>query len=345
MSKKPGLMPGTLVYTAEKRQDKVTIEFYQYDANSYSSKIYADAYHLKENLAQGKVNWININGLHDTSIIESIGIQFGIHPLVLEDILHTDHMPKIEDFGDYLFMTLKMLRMVDGAIDQEHVSMILGRNYLLTFQEKDGDVFESIRENIRSDKGLIRKRGCDYLFYRLADTIVDNYYLILDHLDENIDLVEESLLANQTTGISQTMLTCKKDLMQMKRCVLPLREELRKIKLKNIGLIEEATYNYFDDVLDHLNYLAQGLDSQREGITSLMELHMAVTSNRMNNVMKTLTIFATIFMPLTFIAGIYGMNFRFMPELEWRYGYAFALGLMSLVALGLIWYIRRKRWM
>ena len=345
--KKPGLPPGSLIYTREKVQEHVSIQFFQYDEDGFT---YADNHNLDQIFSEidpKKVNWINVNGLHHTATIERLGSHFDIHPLILEDILHTEHMPKLEDHEKYLFLTLKMLSYNEKQqkVEQEHVSMILGGHWLITFQESDGDIFEPVRDGIKSGKGRLRKRRADYLFYRLLDMVVDHYYIVSDKTEENLELIEEILLKNQAGGISEKILNEKKNMIFLRRCIIPLREEIRKLRQKESSLIQEGTYSFIDDVFDHLMHLSQTLDGFRDLTTSLMELQMAVNSNRMNNVMKTLTIFAAIFMPLTFIAGIYGMNFHHMPELEWNLGYPLVLGLMALVAGSMLIYMKRKKWM
>jgi magnesium transporter len=344
--KKPGLSPGTLVYTREKVQEHFSLQLFQYTADDIVVSDETSVEALLKKIDKNKVNWININGLHDTGVIESIGNHFGIHPLVLEDILHTDHMPKLDDFDNYLFLTLKMLRINDSKeIGQEHISMILGDYFVITFQEKDGDVFEMVRESLRTGKGRLRKRLSDYLFYRLLDIIVDHYYIVTDKQEESLELIEETLLHEKTDGVSEQILAEKKKMIFLRRSIIPLREEMRKIKQKEFVLIQSETYNFLDDVFDHLTHLSHTLDSFRDLTTSLLELQMTVNANRMNNVMKTLTIFAAIFMPLTFIAGIYGMNFIRMPELEWYWGYPLVLVVMVLVALAMTLYMKRKKWM
>lgn len=345
--KKPGLPPGSLIYTRERMQDHVTIQLIQYNEQGVDIYEKPNLQDILKTIDPDKVNWININGLHNTSVIEEIGNAFQIHALVLEDILHTDHMPKLEDHDSYIFLTLKMLTYSDSEtrINQEHVSMILGGHYLITFQEVDGDIFDPVREGIRSGKGRLRKRGADYLFYRLIDTVVDNYYILADKTEDNLEAIEESLLKNLADGVSEKILHEKKSMIFLRRCIIPLREEIRKIRQKDSQLIKESTYNFIDDVFDHLMHLSQTLDGFRDLVTSLMELQMAVNSNRMNNVMKTLTIFAAIFMPLTFIAGIYGMNFHRMPELEWTWGYPLVLLFMTAVAISMLIYMKRRKWM
>jgi magnesium transporter len=344
--KKPGLSPGTLIYTREKLQEHISLQLFQYTEDDIVVNDETSVEALLKKVDKNKVNWINVNGLHNTAVIEAIGKHFQIHPLVLEDILHTDHMPKLDDYDNYLFLTLKMLRLNNGEeIGQEHISMILGNYYVITFQEKDGDVFEMVRESLRTGKGRLRKRKADYLFYRLCDIIVDHYYNVTDKLEENLELIEETLLHEKPDGVSEKILTEKKKMIFLRRSIMPLREEMRKMRQREFALIEPETYNFFDDVFDHLVHLGQILEGFRDLTTSLLELQMTVNSNRMNNVMKTLTIFAAIFMPLTFIAGIYGMNFLRMPELEWQWGYPLVLILMALVALAMTLYMKRKKWM
>jgi magnesium transporter len=344
--KKPGVSPGTLVYTREKVQENVSLQLIQYTEQDFSFRHEKSIETLLGKIDKTRVNWININGLHDTAIIESIGNHFGIHSLVLEDILHTEHLPKLNDYDDYMFLTLKMLSLNKGKIiEQEHISMILGEYFVITFQEKDGDVFDILRERLKASKGRLRKLKADYLFYRLLDTIVDSYYLVTDGLEENLEMIEETLLKQKAAGISEKILDERKKMISLRRSIFPLREEMRKFRQKEFHLITPGTYNFLDDVFDHLTHLSHSLESFRDLTTSLLELQMAVNSNRMNDVMKTLTIFAAIFMPLTFIAGIYGMNFHRIPELQWYWGYPLALGAMAVIAIFMLLYMKRKKWL
>lgn len=345
--KKPGLSPGSLVYTREKLQDHTSLQLIRYNEQEHDTFDEKSLEALVRKLDKTKVNWINLNGLHDTDQIEKLGLHFDIHPLVLEDILHTEHIPKLENYDNYLFLTLKMLTYNDSheSIEQEHVSMILGKNFLITFQEKDGDVFGAIRENLQMNKGRLRKRSADYLFYRLLDAIVDHYYLITDKIEGRLESIEEMLLGNDPDGVSEKILAEKKKLILLRRSILPLREESRKFRQKEFLLIQSGTYSFLDDVFDHLMHLSQTLEGFRDLIASLIELQMSVNSNKMNNVMKTLTIFAAIFMPLTFIAGIYGMNFHYMPELAWNWGYPVVMIVMFLVAGFMLLYMKRHKWL
>ena len=344
--KKPGLPPGSLVYTGEKVQFPVSMQLIQFDEHSIQRYDESNMEILAAALDPRKVNWINVNGLHDAVIIERLGTHFGISPLVLEDILHTEHMPKLEDHDGYLFFTLKMLSFNDGEnrIEQEHVSMILGDYYLITFQEKEGDVFDLVRENLKNRNSRLRKHGSDYLLYRLLDIIVDHYYIVTGKIEENLEIIEETLLQDAPDGVSGKILAERKNMIFLRRSIFPLREEMRKLKQRDSQLITDGTYVFLEDVSDHLTHLSQNLESSRELINSLMELQMAVNANRMNDVMKTLTIFAAVFMPLTFLAGIYGMNFHLMPELEWSWGYPLVLGVMALVAGFMLFYMKRRKW-
>jgi magnesium transporter len=232
-----------------------------------------------------------------------------------------------------------------GHIEQEHVSLVLGEHYLITFQEHDGGMFDVIRQGLQNASGRMRTRGSDYLFYRLLDTIVDHYVVLIDDVEDALEELEEALLENAPDGISEKILAEKKRMILLRRIILPLREALRPFKQRDVHLVQEGTFGFLDDVLDHLLQMSQTLESFRELVTSLVELHMAANTNKMNNVMKTLTIFAAIFMPLTFIAGIYGMNFHRMPELHWAWGYPLTLGVMGLVAVGMLVYMKRRKWL
>jgi len=345
--KQPGSSPGSLIYTGEKQQDAVSLQLVQFTENAIHACSETDIRALLGKLDATQVNWINVSGLHDTFVVESLGSHFRIDPLVMEDILHTEHMPKLEEHDNYLFLTLKILTYCEerNSIEREHVSMLLGDCYLITFQEKSSGVFDVIRELLSSGKGRMRKRNADYLFYRLLDTIVDHYGVILDATEDKLSLIEEELLENTGTGVSERIIAGKKNMLLMRRTVLPLHDAMRLFKQRDVPLITESTYGFLDDVSDHLLHMSQTIEHSRELFTGLMELHMAVNANKMNNVMKTLTVFAAIFMPLTFLAGIYGMNFEFMPELSWPWAYPLVLFVMAMIAGGMLFYMRRKKWL
>ena len=279
-------------------------------------------------------------------IIEKLGKCYNLHPLLQEDILNTEQRPKMEDFGDYLFLALKMLNYDEnGVIEAEQVSLVLGSKYVISFQEHEGDVFNSIRERIRKKKGRIRKSGADYLAYALLDAIVDNYFIILENIEERIEATEKLLTANPATETLQSIRELKKDAIFLRKSIWPLREVISNLEESESPLIHESLGAYLRHVYDHTIQIIDTVESLRDTISGLLDVYLSTLSNRMNEVMKVLTIFASIFIPLTFIAGIYGMNFTFMPELDWQWGYFAALCIMALAAGAMLVYFKRKKWL
>jgi len=293
------------------------------------------------------VTWINIDGVHQLEIIEKIGELFKIHPLVLEDIVNTGQRPKMEDFVDYIFLTLKMLRYFEGEKETktEQVSMILGSNFVISFQESEGDVFDPIRERLRADKGRIRKMGADYLAYALMDAVVDNYFTILEKLGEGIEDMEEELVVNPTLETLQAIHHLKREMIFPRKSVWPLREVINRLERWESSLIKKSTSIYLRDLYDHTIQVIDSIETFRDVLSGMLDIYLSSVSNRMNEVMKVLTIIATIFIPLTLVAGIYGMNFRFMPELETSVGYPIVLLLMLCIGVLMISYFRKKRWL
>jgi len=341
-----GLVPGTLIYTGGKKQNKTTIDFYKYNKSFYKKEKTEDISKVLSSLDKNHVNWINVNGIHKVDIIDKIGEYFSLHTLLLEDILTIDQLPKLEEYDECLFITLKMLFFNSDSfkIEHEHVSFILGKNFVLSFQEKKGDVFDLIRTRIEQDKGKIRKMGADYLFYLLIDTIVDNYYIILDKVEDQIDTVEEEITFDSYKTSLHDIISIRKELIFIKRAANPLRDAVRRLNSLESSFFDSSIIRYINDLLDHLNHIIQEIEIQRDIITGLIDLNNTNLNNKMNNVMKMLTVIATIFIPLTFIAGIYGMNFKFMPELEWKYGYPVALGIMSIIGVVMLIYMKKKKW-
>jgi magnesium transporter len=280
-------------------------------------------------------------------IIEKVGAHFGIHPLVLEDILHTGQRPKVEDLGDYIFIVLKMLYHDDQEDEMlgEQVSLLLGQNCVISFQEREGDIFNPIRERIRNSKGRIRRAGADYLAYALVDAIVDHYFVILEKMGEKIESLEEELVTNPTPETLQIIHKLKRNLIFLRKSVWPLREVINALERGESPLITEPTGIYLRDVYDHSIQVIDTIETFRDMVSGMLDIYLSSLSNRMNEVMKVLTIIATIFIPLTFIAGIYGMNFKFMPELEWHWGYPTALIVMLLIVGSMFIYFRRKKWL
>ena len=293
------------------------------------------------------VTWINIDGVHQLEIIEKIGEHFNIHPLVLEDIVNTGQRPKIEDFVDYIFVTLKMLRYSEGEKETkaEQVSLILGSNFVISFQESEGDVFNPIRERIRADKGRIRKMGVDYLAYALMDAIVDNYFTILEKLGDRIEDFEEELVVNPKPETLQAIHHLKREMIFLRKSVWPLREVINRLERWESSLINKSTAIYLRDVYDHTIQVIDSVETFRDMLSGMLDIYLSSVSNRMNEVMKVLTIIATIFIPLTLVAGIYGMNFRFMPELEMPIGYPMILLSMLFIGILMVAYFRKKKWL
>jgi len=346
-SKKIGLPPGTLVHIGDKKIENVEITLINYDEAQYQEreiKKIEECFPFKDKPA---VTWININGIHDVEIMEKIGEYVGLHTLLLEDIMNTDQRPKIEDFGDCIFIILKMLYYNEkkNEIEIEQVSLILGLNFVISFQEREGDVFNSIRERIRRGKGKIRKSGADYLVYTLIDAIVDNYFVILEGTGEKIEEMEEKLIANPTPNILQGIHNLKRDMVFLRKSVWPLREVISGLERTESSLIKESTGIYLRDVYDHSIQVIDTIETFRDMISGMLDIYLSSISNKMNEVMKLLTIIATIFIPLTFIAGVYGMNFVYIPELQLHWGYFAVLFIMAVVSIIMIIYFRKKKWL
>jgi len=347
LHKKVGLPPGTLVHVGERKAERPRIRILDYDHENFQEK---DIEKIEECFAfkeKPTVTWINIDGLHEVDIIEKTGAYFGIHPLVLEDILHTGQRPKTEDFGDYIFTVVKILFYdgEKGEIVAEQMSMILGPNYVISFQERQGDVFDHIRERIRNGKGRIRKAGADYLAYALIDAIVDHYFVILENLGERIESLEEELVTNPIPETLQMIHKLKGLMVFLRKSVWPLRELVYSLERSESSLIAESTGIYLRDVYDHTIQVIETIETFRDMVSGMLDIYLSSVSNKINEIMKFLTIIGTIFIPLTFIAGIYGMNFQYMPELTWRWGYFAVLLLMLGIGVTLLFYFKRKKWL
>ncbi|UCH12452.1 MAG: magnesium/cobalt transporter CorA [Candidatus Omnitrophota bacterium] len=353
VSKTIGLAPGSLVYVGEKELKKPRISIIDYDQENFQEKEVKqveECFPFKESTT---ITWINIDGIHDTDIISRIGKHFDVHHLILEDIVNTSQRPKIEESEKYIFIVLKMLYF-DEKEDEtkaEQVSIILGSNCIISFQEREGDVFNPIRERIRNNKGRIRKSGADYLAYVLLDAIVDNYFIILEKIGEKIEGMEDELVAHPTPENLQTIQNLKRDMIFLRKSVWPLREIISGLQRTDSDLIQDSTAIYMRDLHDHTIQVIDTIESLRDMVSGMLDIYMSSISNKMNEVMKVLTIIATIFIPITFVAGIYGMNFDpsisklNMPELGWPFGYIFAWGIMIMITIGMVTYFKKKRWL
>jgi len=346
-SEKAGLSPGTLIHVGERRTEKIKISILNYDKTNLDekeAKTIEECFPFKDTPS---VTWINIDGLHEIEIIEKLGNYFDLHPLLQEDILNTNQRPKMEDFENYIFFVLKMVYccQTKGSTEIEQVSLILGSNFVISFQEREGDVFNSVRDRIRKNKGRIRKAGADYLAYSLLDAIVDNYFTVLENIGETIEDTEQKLATHPTPETVQVIHKLRREMISLRRSIWPLRELINNLEHSESKLIHESTDMYLRDVYDHTIQIIDTVESYRDMISGMMDIYLSSMSNKMNEVMKVLTIFASIFIPLTFITGIYGMNFEFMPELKWQGGYFTVLCLMAVVAISLVIYFKRKKWL
>lgn len=322
----------------------VILELISYNREHYER---ADGVALEELLKKinpDRINWVNVDGLFDTTITEKLQAHFNLHALLIDDVLN-DQRPKVEEYDDCLYFTLKMLYSINGEnIEYEQISFVLGSHYLISFQEKEGDLFDFFRERIRLDQGRVRKKKADYLLYRLIDIIVDNYYNVLDAIGNQIEEIEENLSENQSEHTFQRIQKLKKELIFLRKAVYPLRDALSKLVKDKSDFIEEENLRYFDDVYDHVVHLLDSLDTYKDLTSSLMDIHINTQNNQLNKVIKVLTIISTIFIPLTFIVGVYGMNFRHFPELEWTFGYPLIWAIMLVLAIGMLVYFRFKKW-
>ena len=329
---------------AESSSDNVILEIITYDKENYNRFVSPSVEELVLRIKKDQVNWVNLDGLSNTVMIEKLQTRFSLHALLVEDIL-TDQRPKAEEYENHLFVTLKMLYRIDGPeIDYEQISFVLGTDYLLTFQEKEGDLFDAFRERIRQDQGRVRKKKADYLLYRLMDITVENYYNVLDNIGEQIDEIEEIMRTDTSDESFQKIQTIKKELIYLHKGLYPLRDALGKILKDESDFIREENMPFFRDVYDHVIHLIDSLDTYRDLTAGLTDQYMNIQNTKLNEVIRLLTIISTIFIPLTFVVGVYGMNFQYFPELEWRYGYATVWVIMLTIAAGMLAFFRYKRW-
>ena len=345
--KKVGSSPGTLVHVGERKIDKVRLSVIHYTADSLTERTLDAVEEGLDLVKQGATTWINIDGTHDVSLMENIGRRQGIHPLTLEDVLNNTLRPKSEVFDNYLFVVLKMLRYDtdEKSIASEQISLILGENILISFQEAAGDVFEPVRDRIRKGKGRIRGAGCDYLAYALIDAIVDHYFVILDHVGRRLELLEEGIDDHPDAGLLDEIHAVRRELIYLRKQVWPLRDIISLLLKEESSFFSDTTRLFIRDVYDHTIQTIDTIESFRDILSGLQDLYLSIISNRMNEVMKVLTVIATIFIPVTFIAGIYGMNFQHMPELGWRWAYPLFWIVVVAIVAGMIFFFRKRRWL
>ncbi|MFM1847512.1 MAG: magnesium/cobalt transporter CorA [Pseudomonadota bacterium] len=347
-SKKAGLPPGSLVYIGDKPSSKASISIIEYNAAEMTERPAVSIDDCLPCRDSTPVSWINIEGVYDTEAIGRIGAHFGIHPLVLEDILNTDKRPTCEEFEGYVFLTLKMLSKGSRGrtLIAEQVSLVFGPTWVISFQEgHEGDVFQAVRERIKGSKGRIRHSGSDYLAYALLDAIVDGYFAVLEEMGEEIEQIEQVLATSPADKILGEIYRAKRTSVFLRRAVWPVRDIAANLERMETPLIAPTTRLYLRDVYTHTIEVIEVLESHREMVAGMLEIYLSSVSNKLNKVMMVLTLVTTIFMPLSFIAGVYGMNFKYMPELELTYGYPLVVGVMVTIAAAMLVFFRRRGWL
>lgn len=345
--KKVGLPPGALVHIGSGKSKSIIVTLIEYDENHFEeSTIESVEEYMPFNEKPG-IKWLDVDSVNQIELIESFGNQFGIHPLTLADIVNTKHRPKMEDYGEYIYIVLKMIEYDEKtkSLLVEQVSVVFGKNFVITFQEHEGDLFDPIRERLRKGVGKIRNYGADYLAYSLMDTIIDNYFVILEKVGEDIEDIEEELLNAPTQDTLREIHDLKREMIFLRRSVWPLREITGLMQRGETKLINDSTQIYLKDIYDHTIQVIDSIEAARDMLSSMMDVYLSSVSNKMNSIMKVLTIIATIFMPLTFIAGVYGMNFENMPELKWSWGYPGVLILMFIISIAMLFFFWRKKWL
>lgn len=345
-STKIGLPPGSMVYVGEQKVEKVKITLTEYDESNFKSFEINSVGEIESFTNTPQVTWVNVCGLHETELLKQIGDKFKIHPLILEDILNTDTRPKIEITEDYLFIVMKVFiyNAEQNILEPEQVSFILGQNFVFNFTEKSDVIFNPIRDRISSQLGKIRKRGSDYLLYALLDVVVDHYFLALEKTEERIELLDDEVINSPDRSQVEKIYNLKNLFLMLRRSVIPMREIVSRIIKDDSNLLDTSIEPYLRDLYDHTIHISESIELQRDITTGLMETYLSMMSNKMNEVMRVLTVIATLFIPLTFIVGIYGMNFKHMPELEIQWAYYAVWGVMFAVVVTMLFYFKRKKW-
>jgi len=345
-SHKAGLPPGTIVPPHGPAPACAGLSRVLYDTGSYEEAPAATVEEALPGPEERRVLWINVDGVHQVEALEALGRRFHLHPLLLEDIAHTGQRPKLEDYGEHLFLECNAVRPAEGSDEVlvEQVSLVLGPTWLLSFNESPQPYVATLRERLRTGKGRAREYGADYLAYTVLDVVVDGYFVVLERIGDRIDGLEEELMAAPAPRTLQAIYGLKREVIHLRKSVWPMRELIGGLQRER-ELVRESTGVYLRDLYDHTVQIMDAVETHRDVIAGMLEMYLSSVSNRMNEVMKVLTVIATIFIPLTFIAGVYGMNFAFMPELHWRYGYFATLGVMALLGVGMLLAFRRRRWL
>lgn len=345
-SPKAWLPPGTLVHVGRRRTQTTTWQVISYDAQGLATLDGPAPGDLPALAQRPGVTWIRVTGLHQVETIAALGEAMGLHPLAQEDIVNTAQRPKLEDYGDYLFLVVKAL-IQDPAEDgcpPQQISLVLGQGWVMTFEEGPSRLFEPLLARLQGAKGRARSQGADYLSYALLDAVVDSYFELLEVLGDQVEDLEEELLAQPGSQALQTLHRLRRQALLLRKAAWPLREVISALERHDGGLVRPATRIYLRDVYDHTVQIMDAVDSNRDMLSGMLDLYLSSISNRMNEVMKVLTIISTLFIPLTFLAGLYGMNFEYMPELKWHWGYPAVLLAMAICVLGMLVFFRRKKW-
>jgi magnesium transporter len=346
--RKVGLPPGSPMYTGHEGEQPIHMQLFVYNTEQlqeYTPKTVDEVVDMP--LPEGSFLWLNVDGVHQVEVVEQLCQHFGIHPLTIEDIVNTQQRPKVEQLENYLYVVLKMIDYdtEKGTVSSEQISLLLGSNFVLSFQERPGDTFMPVRNRLRVGKPRIRGGGSDYLLYALMDTIVDNYFVILDKIDDQAVLLESQMLVHATKDSFDAVYHLKREMLTIWRSVWPLRDVMYRLERGDFALIQEKTQIYLHDVYDHMTQIIDIVEVTRDLLKDMADLYHSTISNRTNEIMRVLTIISTIFIPLTFIVGVYGMNFEVMPELQWAWGYYFVWTLMIGLSIGMVILFRRKKWL
>jgi magnesium transporter len=344
---KAGLPPGSLVFVGEDRPHKTRISLMDFDESQLTEREIARVDECLEFKDRTSVTWVNVDEVHEPGVLESFGRAFGFHNLMLEDILNTDQRPKVEDHGDYLYVVLKMLewRPDAGDIDIEQLSLVVGPKFVISFQERAGDFFDPVRARIRESVGRIRRLGADYLAYTLLDSVIDQYFVVLERMGERVEALEDVVMTEPGPGTLARIHALKREMIFVRKAIWPLKEVIASLRHLNTPLIAKSTQIFLRDLQDHIVQVVEGVDTLHMLLADLMDTYLSVVSNRTNAVMRVLAVLSAVFMPLTFVTGIFGMNFHDMPPLDWRWGFIGSLVGMGLLALVMIVFFRRKGWL
>lgn len=339
--------PGSLVFIGNQKVANITVSVFNYDSEKVTIFNLDDIREAAAYKTSPEITWINVDGIHDPDFIRNLGESFDIHPLLLEDILNTGQRPKIEDVDTYLFFVLKMLQYDEQShrIISEQISLILGESYVITLQEQPGDVFETVRERISKGKGRVRSSGADYLAYVLLDTIVDNYIYIVERIGENVEDLEELIISNSSADLLTEINDLKQEIHFLRKSIRPVQESIMKLLKLETPLIRKTTIPFLKDLQDHIVHASEAVDTYTELLSDHFNTYNALINNRMNDIMRVLTVIATIFIPITFLAGIYGMNFDYMPELRWKFAYFIVWGIFLFVIISMLIYFKKRKWL